>query len=212
MSEILIIGAGDHAKVVAEILSSSGKEIHGFIDILDKKENVGKKILGYPVVDTLSEIYKYSNKACIIAYGDVVKRKEIFSFISGLEFDLVNAIHPSAVISKTLQMGKGNSISAGVVVTVDVEIGDCNIINTGATIDHDVKLGSFININPGVHIAGRVRIGDLSVIGIGASIKDEVSIGKRVTVGAGAVVINDLPDNCVAVGVPAKIIKFKEEQ
>ena len=53
-----------------------------------------------------------------------------------------------------------------------------------------------------------VKVGAKTHIGIGASIKQNVVIGKSVIVGAGAVVLDDLPDNCTAVGVPAKIIKF----
>lgn len=210
-NEILIIGAGDHAKIVADILENKNIKIIGFIDILNKKNNVGKKILNFPIIDILLGIEKYTGKKCFIATGNIVQRYNILSTISKLDMELVNAIHPSSIISKSVKMGKGNSISAGAIINVGVEIGDCNIINTGSTIDHNVSIGSFININPGVNIAGGVTIGDYSIIGIGAAIKDDIQIGRNVTIGAGAVVIEDIPKNSVAIGIPAKVVKYKED-
>ena len=48
-------------------------------------------------------------------------------------------------------------------------------------------------------------------MGAGANIIGPVHVGNNVTIGAGAVVVRDLPDNCVAVGVPAKIIRYKND-
>ena len=55
-----------------------------------------------------------------------------------------------------------------------------------------------------------MRKGELSFIGTGATIIQSIKIGKNVTIGAGSVIIKDIPDNVIAVGNPAKIIKSKK--
>ncbi len=57
-------------------------------------------------------------------------------------------------------------------------------------------------------MGGNVTIGEGTHIGIGATIIQNINIGKNVIIGAGAVVVTDIPDNCTAVGVPARPIKF----
>lgn len=94
---------------------------------------------------------------------------------------------------------------AGAVVNVDCRIGMGVIINTAASIDHDCVLEDAVHISPGARLAGGVCVGERSWVGIGASVKQLVEIGSGVTVGAGAVVVSNMPDDCVAVGVPARV-------
>jgi len=85
----------------------------------------------------------------------------------------------------------------------------------GIVIHDKAKIGKNCQIDQNVTIGGKSKktegelpvIGDNVLIGAGAKILGGVSIGNNVVIGANAVVINDLPDNCVAVGVPAKIIR-----
>ncbi|GAH39942.1 unnamed protein product, partial [marine sediment metagenome] len=72
------------------------------------------------------------------------------------------------------------------------------------------KIGDNCHIAPGVHISGSVNIGELSFIGIGATIIQGIKIDKNVTIGAGSVVIDDIHDNVIIVGNPAKIVKNKK--
>lgn len=82
----------------------------------------------------------------------------------------------------------------------------------GCVIHPNSILGNNIRIHQNVTIGGRKGnklpiIGDNVMIGVGAVIIGDVRIGNNVKIGANAVVITDLPDNSIAVGVPAKIIK-----
>jgi len=74
-------------------------------------------------------------------------------------------------------------------------------------VDHECVLGDGVHIMGGASIAGRVAIGDFSTVGTNATILPDLKIGRNVYVGAGAVVIKDIEDNTVVVGVPAKPIK-----
>lgn len=83
-------------------------------------------------------------------------------------------------------------------------------------INGKVVIGKNVNISPGVNIGranrgnreGTAIIGDNVYIAPGVKIVGKVSIGNNVAIGANAVVTNDIPDNAVAVGIPAKVISF----
>ena len=55
-------------------------------------------------------------------------------------------------------------------------------------------------------------IGNNVKISTGACVLGDIRIGNNVTIGANAVVLKDIPDNCIAVGVPAKIISKDNSQ
>jgi acetyltransferase EpsM len=97
---------------------------------------------------------------------------------------------------------------AGVIVNASVEIGNHCIINTAAVIEHDCTIKDYVHICPNATLAGNVTIGEGAQIGVGAKVIQGVKIGKWSIIGAGAVVTKDIPDNCTAVGIPAKPIKF----
>ena len=88
-------------------------------------------------------------------------------------------------------------------------IGNNVIINTGAIVEHENIIEDSAHIGPGAVLAGKVTVKKETFIGIRVAVKEYITIGKNVTVGAGAVVLEDIPDNVVAVGIPAKIIKNK---
>ncbi|MNE88595.1 putative acetyltransferase EpsM [compost metagenome] len=87
------------------------------------------------------------------------------------------------------------------------EIGKGVIINSGAVIEHECKVEDFCHIAPGATLLGNVQVGAYSFVGGNAVVKQGVKIGSNVIVGAGAVVLNDIPDNSVVAGNPAKLLK-----
>ena len=78
-------------------------------------------------------------------------------------------------------------------------------------INHDGGTLLFRNQVPDLEITKRIDVGDSVYIGVRALIMPGVHIGNRVIIGAGAVVTKDIPDNSVAVGVPARVIKTADE-
>jgi acetyltransferase EpsM len=192
-----IFGASGHGKVIYSILKSQNKSINGFIDD-DVLKNNFKNIKVYRKKELSSNI------SLIIAIGNNKIRKKI----SLLFFNFINIISENTIIDSSLKIGKGCLICDNATVNIDTIIGDHVIINTSAVIDHDCFLDDFVHISPNAAIAGGSQIGEGSHIGIGAVVIQGIKIGKWCKIGAGAVVINDIPDYCTAVGVPAKIIKF----
>lgn len=208
----IIIGASGHGKVVLDILQKDKNiEVKGFLD--DDPSRHGQKIDGIEVLGGFSIVHDISDdfKNGIVGIGNNLARANYFNKMKDLRFNMIIAIHPSAVISESAKIGSGTVIAAGAVINPHARIEENCIINTGAIIDHDCFIGEHVHISPGVNLAGNVSIKEYSHVGIGASVINRISIGRNTTIGAGAVVIRDVPDNAVVTGVPAKIIKYNDD-
>lgn len=201
---VVIIGGGGHAKVVIESLRASGKTVTAIVDA----DPTPREVLGVPVIGDdlkLPELKGQGFSELFVAIGDNRLREKLGRKAQGLGFTLVNAIHPSAIVSPTAWVGEGVAVMAGVAINADSRIGDLAIINTGAVVDHDCSLGVACHLGPASVLAGTVSVGERAFLGVGARAIPGVSIGADTIVGAGGVVVRDLPDAVLAVGVPAKI-------
>lgn len=195
---INVFGAGGHAKVVIEIAEELGVQIE---NVFDQNRTI-QMILDYPVSHDEMEISSKEN--VFLALGDNYNRKTNSQYYQTVNFNL---IHPSAIISKSAELGIGNTVMAGAIINSSVKIGHHCVINTSSCIDHDCEIADFVHISPNAALAGNVKVEEGSQIGISACVKQNVTIGKWSIVGAGAVVVNDVPDFVVVVGNPARIIK-----
>ena len=198
---IVILGAGGHAKVIAEIIIKSGDEVVGFLD--DSIDLQGKEIyLGKKVIGTFNSIEGLKENYFVIGVGDNNTRKRI-----SLEHDLkwYSAIHPSAIIATNVKIGEGTVVMPGAVLNPSTKIGKQCIINTMASVDHDCNIGNYVHISPGAHLAGTVTVMNNTWIGIGALIKNNITIEENNIIGSGAVVIdNILEKNSTFIGIPAR--------
>lgn len=201
-NKLVIIGAGGHGKVVADIAKLNGYEEILFLDDDVTKTKIGK----YDVAGTLNDADKYTNDYdFFVAIGNNKFRKEITNILENKDIVTISMIHPSAVIDKTVNIGKGTVVMANTVINADTKIGDGCIINTAATVDHDCVIEDFVHISPGTHIAGTVNIGENTWIGVGSSIVNNIFICSNCIIGAGSVVITDIKKEGTYLGCPAKI-------
>ena len=199
-----LIGFGGHAKVLLDIARLNGLSINSLYD-----DDIQKKNLFYNSIEIKVPVDYAINDNTIIAVGNNHIRKNICVKASNAKWSSI--IHPSAIISKDVFIDEGTVIMAGVVIQPGSTIGRHCIINTGACIDHDCIIEDFVHVAPKAALAGGVMIGEGSLIGIGSSIVPNVKVGKWSTIGAGSAVICDIPDYCIAVGVPAYIKKILNE-
>lgn len=199
--DVIIIGAGGHAKVIADIIYKSGDNLIGFLD--DNLANKGKEIyLGKKVIGTTKDIEIYNKNYFIIGIGNNSIRKKINNENN---LKLYSAIHPSAIIAEDVKIGTGSVIMAGVVINPGTVIGKNCIINTSSSLDHDNLLEDYVHISPGAHLAGTVTIKEGTWICTGAVVKNNITIGKNNIIGAGCVVIKDIiEENGTYIGVPAR--------
>ena len=193
-----LYGASGHAKVIIDILESSGISVSGLFD----DDPTIKELCGRPVLG------KFAGQALdaplILSIGDNAIRAK---FSKSLQLDFGTAIHPSAIISPSATIAMGTVVMQGVIVQAEAKVGKQVILNTNASIDHECVVGDFAHISPSSVLSGRVKIGEGAFIGSGAVLIPGIKVGKWCTIGAGAVVIKDIPPYCTAVGNPARIIQ-----
>ncbi len=197
---VIIIGAGGHGKVIADIVEASGDKLIGFFD-----DNLSGKIMGYDILGKTENYAEYPEAFFVIAVGNNKIRRKIAEKIKGAK--LYTAIHPSASVSKYAKIGAGSVVCAGGVVAPEVKLGEHCIVNHGAVADHECKIGAFTHISPNASVCGQCEIGESCHIGAGAVIKNNVFICKNVTVGIGAAVAKSIDESGTYVGIPAVRIK-----
>jgi len=207
--KVVGLGAGGHAKVLIEILRAMGGfELIGLLDIdPDLKDS---QVLGVPVLgndNLLPELRAQGVDHAFIGIGSIGNnqpRVDLYKKATDSGFKMVQAIHPSAVISPSAETGAGLSVMATAVINAAAILGDNVIINTGAILEHDCVIGDHVHVATGARLAATVCVGDGAHIGAGATVRQSVTIGPGAVVGAGAVVVSDVPSDARVAGVPAR--------
>lgn len=197
MNKLIIIGASGDGKVVADIAIKNG---YTDIAFLDDREDV-IECAGFPVLGSTKEHSQYSDADFFVGIGNPQIRESFHQLLN--DYHLVTLIHPNAVISRRVEIGRGSVIMAGAVINSDTKIGDGCIINTCSSVDHDNSLGDFVHIAVGAHLCGTVEIGNKTWIGAGATVRNNISICDDCLIGAGAVVVKDIKERGTYIGVPA---------
>jgi sugar O-acyltransferase (sialic acid O-acetyltransferase NeuD family) len=214
MNRIIIIGGGGQARVLIEAIRASAHppELCG---ILDSDRSLWlKEVGGVPVLGGDDQLQTLCDQeqcdSFVIAMGGVRNfelRKQLFtkSCKAGLKPWTVR--HPSAECSPSAEIADGCQLLTRCVVNAGATVHKNAIINTAAVVEHDCTVEEHCHIAPQACLAGGVHVGAETHIGMGATVSENITIGSRAIVGAGAVVITDVPDGSVVVGVPARRIK-----
>lgn len=204
MHSVILIGAGEHARVVLDSLQTSKREV---VALFDPKYD-GQKFMNVPVFGEY-QAARFPEAQAILAVGSNAARKKLSTQLS---HSFTISKDSSAIISSHATIGEGSMVLHGVIVQQGTSVGKHVILNTGSRIDHDCKIGDFVHIAPGTILCGRIAVGEGTLLGAGSTIIPGTTIGAWCTVGAGSVVTKDLPDYAVAVGNPARIIKYNTPQ
>ena len=199
MNRLIVVGAGGHGKVIADIaLKNEYSDIY-FID-----DNVSGECMGFPIIGTSEKLEALNDGKTdfVIGIGKNVTRRRV---AQTHDVPWVTLIHPSAQIAYGVSIGKGTVVMAGAVINACAKVGEHCIVNTRAVIEHDNVLENFVHISPSATLGGTVSIGEGSHIGICASVRNNISICSDCTVGVGAVVVKDIEKSGTYIGVPATI-------
>lgn len=212
MNEIVIFGAGGHAREVAQIVRDINAQtparwsLLGFIADAIVPE-VPSQALPLPLLGGIEWLVLHPKVHVVIAIGDPVARQAVAQRLvqqqAGLQF--ATLVHPNAWLADHVTLGKGSVVFARVGINVNASVGQHASINLGCTISHDCVLADFVSLGPGVHMAGGCTVGEGSDIGTAVSMRPRSRVGAHCFVGAGAAVVHNLPDGCKAVGVPARV-------
>lgn len=201
MRNLIIFGAGGHAKVIADIAMKNGYEIAGFLDDNDAIT----KVIGFKRLGKISDCVKYKDTHDFaIGIGNNSVRKNIFEKYSDLNY--VTLIHPTASIGLNTEIKRGTVVMPMTVVNACATVGEFCVINSGAVVEHDCVVGDFTLLAPNSTLCGCVKVGNEVWMGAGSSVNPVVKISDNVTVGSGAVVTKDITEPGTYVGVPIKKI------
>lgn len=208
--KVVIIGAGGHAKVIADIIQKSEDIVYGFLDDNFKKGTIILNNENLKVIGDLNSRFTLPitqpELEFVIAIGDNNRRKEIAETkIPNIKY--YTAIHPSANIALDVSIGDGTVVMANACINASTKIGKHCIINTASVIEHDNLINNYVHISPNATLCGTVKVGECTHVGAGVTIKNNTNITDNCIIGAGAIVVNDINEKGTYVGVPAKKIK-----
>lgn len=214
---LVIIGTGGHGREtldVVEALNAAAPafEVLGFLD--DAPAMAGQRIRGLPVLGPVSWLRDQEPSRrphAFVGIGSTRARLHVGTVLDELGVTVPVLVHPHAVLTPHVTLERGVLVTAGAVLTSSVAIGAYSFVNVGASVSHDCVVGRWCSIQMGVRLSGNVTLEDGADIGVGAVINQNLRIGAWTIVGSGAAVIESLPPNVTAVGVPARVISTRAE-
>lgn len=202
----VIVGAGAQGRVALDLLlaASTFEEIE-FLD--DNPKVWGNQICGIPVrgATELLKSYDKNKFRTLIAIGNPVLRKKLAGLENLAAAPLMKAIHPSAFVAISADVGDGSTVCAQAVVNSNSAVGKHVLINNASVVEHDCQIGDFATVCPGAIVGGRVELGEGAFVSMGVVILPRIRIGKNVVIAAGSVVTKDVCDNVLVMGSPARI-------
>lgn len=201
--QLLLFGAGGHARVVAEAAMLTG--VWAVIKGSDRNADlcVGDLLPGIALLHC-SAAELFDGRVHVAIGHNAAREKE--ASLWGLS-RLVSVVHPSAQISKFSQVAAGCFVAATAVLAAGSCLATGVIVNHGAVVDHDVEVGAFSHIAPHATLGGRSRVGKRVFIGAGAVLLPAVSVADDIIVGAGSVVLSNLTHAGTYAGSPARKIR-----
>ena len=212
LPRIVILGASGHGMVALEAALAQGYEVAGFLDSFKPTglEVLGHRILGHPDhLPALMTEHRFTGG--FLAISNNLTRSIVAENVERLapDFKFVSIVHPRAWVSPSAALGPGTLVMTGAIVHAACVVGDHAIVNTKASLDHEAEVGAFASLLPSVTTGGNVRVGEFSCICAGSTLSHQVKVGRHTVVGAGSLVLHDLPDEVLAYGSPACVIRAR---
>jgi len=205
---IFIIGAGGHAKSVAEIALAMGYEIKAFIS----QDSPIHTLLGFKIQPDLPQDLDLTKDFIAIGIGaNWIREKVWLDLISTFPLTMFPALlHPSASVAIDTQIGAGSTIHQNASIGPSTTLGIFCTVNTSASVDHDCLIGDFASIGPGAHTGGNVTVGDRAALAIGSITRHGIQIGCDSVLGAAAYAHRPINANTVNIGNPATILRTRK--
>lgn len=215
MLRVLILGAGGHAQVVADIVMSMARAgaaltVAGYLD--DDARLWGRRILGAPVLGPIDATPGCPFDALVVGIGSNPARRAIALRWQERGGTFSTLVHPSAVVAKDAVLGPGTVLCAGSIVNTGSRIGSHVILNTACSVDHHNMIADFAHIAPGARLGGDVQVAEGTLIGIGAIVLPQHHVAAWACVGAGAVVTRSVESRQTVIGVPAYPLRTPDRE
>jgi len=207
-NQIYIVGAGGHAKSVAEIALTMGYKIMAFIS----PDSPNHTLLGSEIQSKLPQELNITEDSIAIGIGANWDREKVWLELSSTfplsMFPVLT--HPSASVAVDTRLGAGSTIHQNASIGPSTTLGIFCSLNTSASIDHDCLIGDFASIGPGAHTGGNVTVGDRAALAIGSITRHGIQIGRDSVLGAAAYAHRPIEANTVNVGIPATMLRTRK--
>jgi sugar O-acyltransferase (sialic acid O-acetyltransferase NeuD family) len=201
MSEVIIFGAGDYARIASVYLEAdSDHKVAGFaVDgaFLNRKELLGKPVVAF---EDMVETHPPDRVELLVAIGFSgmnQRRRDVYERCKKLGYRFVTYINSRAYQWGNLEVGENTFIFEANVLQPFVRIGDNCVLWSGNHIGHDSKIGDHCFIASHVVVSGNCVIGEQCFIGVNATFRDGVKVAPRCLVGAGATILKDTEEGDV---------------
>lgn len=210
MENLILIGSGGCMRELLYQIQNLNK-IHPSWNVLGFVDREPAEVRGCCYLGDDDWLLNYNKEAAVcISVQEPDLRRRLFLLYGQnpkLSFPVIRMRHTEVADSTTV--GKGTILCEHVKLTNDGTIGSFGFFNIGAQVHHEAKIEDYVTIAPNATVAGNVTVENGSYIGMGANVIQGIHIGSNSVIGAGAAVVQDIPENVVAAGVPAKVIKRK---
>ena len=217
MKKLIIFGGSGIGMIAASIAEATNEyQVVGFLnDVIGKGTSIGK-YKQFPVIGKTEDYKKYikdENYYFFIAYVGLENEKRTFEQINNLEIPrdrFANLKHPTAIIPEEYcEIGQGVLFAPMSQLSPDTTISDNCILLANSFIGHDTFLDRFAHVATNGVVGANVHVGKGVHVGSNATTREKINIGDYSLIGAGSVVLNDVEENSVVVGNPAKKLRQK---
>ena len=215
LRSVVIIGAGGFARETLDVIDAANSDelrydVLGYI-VDPEYGSPGTLVNELPILGGFDWLEAHASEVfAICGVGASHHRHHLIRRAEALGCEFFSVVHPRAILTRWLELGRGVVVTAGCILTNKIQVGDHVHLNLDCTIGHDATIGDYVTLAPGVHVSGNVTVGDGSYVGTGTNIIEGLQIGEWSTIGAGSTVIEDVPPNTTVVGVPGRVIKERE--
>jgi len=216
--KVAILGGLGNATVVAAAIEHARRmgatdlEVAGF---LNDREPIGKQLDMFPVIGRTSDAGAFLGQGywfinTILRIDGNRERIAMFESLGIPDDRLASFVHPMAYVAPSVQLGPGTIIMPQVAMSPGTKLGRGTIMMAGATMGHDNEVGEFCHIAAQACVGSYLKIGKGVHIGFNATIRENITIGDYATLGMGGVLINNIGENEIWAGNPAKFLRMAE--
>lgn len=208
-TRLVIYGGGLGARQLLEITRQlDDVEVVGLID--DNPDLLGTAPGGIEVLGGFAALADLAGRgeidAVALSFHSEVRRKVHRRIREHLDIRILPLVDPRATVGMDVTIEDGALVEAGAVIGPGTVVAEGAIVDVGAVVAHDCYLGPFSHLSPGCALSGVVHLKENVLVGVGAALNSTITVGSGVIVTPGSAVVNDIPDDVVVSGVPARII------